>query len=211
MFCFFQPSQPCVSNYSPSCRKINQTSSNSHTRDDRLLESTRVCQYLRYPILMSVPPQGLPLISYERHPLNSHMIDYIAWANLSRHALNTAFVLFEIIFTHVGPAPWIHLPFVIFFGVAYLGIVYITHATQGFYSASSFLIHFSFVCIHKSSPISILVSGPPKGARLPCSLHSWHSRRCLYHFCPCSTMLRSSRTTLSTPRGPHIITSGSDR
>jgi hypothetical protein len=62
-----------------------------------------------------------------------------AWANISRHALNTAFVLFEIALTRVGPTPWAHMLFLVLILAAYLGVAYITHVTQGFYSSSSFL------------------------------------------------------------------------
>ena len=57
-----------------------------------------------------------------------------AWSNISQHALNTVFILFEILLTRCGPSPWCHLPFLIFFLAGYLGIAYITHATEGFYS-----------------------------------------------------------------------------
>jgi len=59
-----------------------------------------------------------------------------AWSNISQHALNTAFVLFEVLFTHCGPSPWSHLLFLILFLAGYLGVAYITHATEGFYTYS---------------------------------------------------------------------------
>lgn len=61
-------------------------------------------------------------------------IDGIAWSNISKHALNSVFALFEIIFTNVPPMPWVDLPATIIILAAYLGVAYITHATQGFYS-----------------------------------------------------------------------------
>ncbi|TFK71168.1 hypothetical protein BDN72DRAFT_765518 [Pluteus cervinus] len=61
---------------------------------------------------------------------------YSAWANLSRHALNTVFALFEIGLTNGGPLVWIDIvPCVVCLG-AYLGVAYITHATQGYYTYS---------------------------------------------------------------------------
>ena len=48
--------------------------------------------------------------------------------------MNTGFALFEILLTHGQPGPWSHLiPLIIILG-GYLGIAYITYATQGFYS-----------------------------------------------------------------------------
>lgn len=57
----------------------------------------------------------------------------IAWTNISQHILNTPFALFEIICTDVPPLHWVHLPITIFILGLYLGVAYITHATQGFY------------------------------------------------------------------------------
>jgi len=55
------------------------------------------------------------------------------WSNISKHALNSAYALFEIVFSAVGLQPWSHLIFIILFLAAYLGVAYITHATQGIY------------------------------------------------------------------------------
>ncbi|THH33151.1 hypothetical protein EUX98_g1042 [Antrodiella citrinella] len=55
------------------------------------------------------------------------------WLNISEHALNTVFALFEIFLTHGGPMPWIHVLFLDLMLAGYLGIAYITHKTQGFY------------------------------------------------------------------------------
>jgi hypothetical protein len=55
------------------------------------------------------------------------------WENVSIHALNSAFALFEVFLTHAGPQPWLHTPFLVLLLGGYLGIAYITHATQGFY------------------------------------------------------------------------------
>jgi len=58
---------------------------------------------------------------------------YSTWSNLSQHALNSAFALFEILLTNSEPSPWIHLvPLILILG-GYVGVAYITHATQGIY------------------------------------------------------------------------------
>jgi len=59
---------------------------------------------------------------------------YEAWSNISVHALNALWAGFEIFLTRAGPMPWIHLPFLILFLAGYLGVAYITKATQGFYT-----------------------------------------------------------------------------
>lgn len=61
---------------------------------------------------------------------------YSAYSAVSLHILNTVFALFEILLTNSPPAPWITLIFGILFLAGYLGVAYITHATQGFYTYS---------------------------------------------------------------------------
>ncbi|KAJ6518202.1 hypothetical protein C8R47DRAFT_960011 [Mycena vitilis] len=56
-----------------------------------------------------------------------------AWSNVSHHALNSAFALFEIFFSRAVRPPWIHGPLVVLLLGGYACIAYITHATQGFY------------------------------------------------------------------------------
>ncbi|CAG8978590.1 hypothetical protein HYALB_00011740 [Hymenoscyphus albidus] len=55
------------------------------------------------------------------------------WSNVSQHALNAVFALFELLLTRVNPQPWIHLLFLIFLLIGYLGVAYITYATKGYY------------------------------------------------------------------------------
>jgi len=45
-------------------------------------------------------------------------------------------VIFEITLTNVGPLPWIDMPATVVVLACYLGIAYITHATQGIYTYS---------------------------------------------------------------------------
>lgn len=58
---------------------------------------------------------------------------YSTWSNISVHAMNTPFALFEILCTNTPPAPWITLPGGILILALYLGVAYITKASQGFY------------------------------------------------------------------------------
>ncbi|KAH9890691.1 hypothetical protein C8Q73DRAFT_135673 [Cubamyces lactineus] len=58
------------------------------------------------------------------------------WTNISEHAMNSLYALIEILLTNVGPSPWLHLPLCIIMLACYLGVAYITHATQGLYTYS---------------------------------------------------------------------------
>ena len=64
----------------------------------------------------------------------------VAFLNISVHALNTVIALVEVTLTNAPPQPWLHLPICVFMLACYLGVAYITYATQGFYSTC--LLHF---------------------------------------------------------------------
>ncbi|KAK5052755.1 hypothetical protein LTR84_002621 [Exophiala bonariae] len=55
------------------------------------------------------------------------------WSNISRHALNSFFCLLEIILPATDPPPFLHVVGLIIILLLYLGLAYLTHATQGFY------------------------------------------------------------------------------
>lgn len=55
---------------------------------------------------------------------------------ISSHGLNSVIALLEIILPRTQPLPWIQLPWFVFIMGGYLGIAYITEATQGFYTYS---------------------------------------------------------------------------
>ncbi|PPQ69543.1 hypothetical protein CVT25_000860 [Psilocybe cyanescens] len=61
---------------------------------------------------------------------------FTTWSNLSVHAFNTAFALIEIFLTNSPPPPWLTLPITVLFLIGYMGVAYITHDTQGFYTYS---------------------------------------------------------------------------
>jgi len=61
---------------------------------------------------------------------------YDAWSAISVHLLNSVFALFEIILTNTSASAWILLPFGVVFLLGYVGVIYITYATQGFYAYS---------------------------------------------------------------------------
>lgn len=58
---------------------------------------------------------------------------YDAWSNISVHAMNSLYALFEIVFTRTNRMPWLHIPFLIAILGGYLGIAYITYDTEHFY------------------------------------------------------------------------------
>ncbi|KAI8943488.1 hypothetical protein NX059_001491 [Plenodomus lindquistii] len=55
------------------------------------------------------------------------------WINLSVHGLNSVFAITEIILPATDPLPWSHLSVVLLVLSGYLGLAYITYASQGFY------------------------------------------------------------------------------
>ncbi|KAF7348781.1 hypothetical protein MVEN_01397700 [Mycena venus] len=58
-----------------------------------------------------------------------------SWENISIHAMNSAFTLFEFL-TNAPRVPWLTLPFHILILAGYIGVAYITQATQGLYTYS---------------------------------------------------------------------------
>lgn len=61
---------------------------------------------------------------------------YSSWSDISLHILNTVFALFEVLLTNNPPIRWLYLIFNILVLAGYLGVAYITHITQGFYTYS---------------------------------------------------------------------------
>ncbi|KAI1761765.1 hypothetical protein GGR53DRAFT_504302 [Hypoxylon sp. FL1150] len=61
---------------------------------------------------------------------------YSGWSNVSQHALNSLFALFEIGASRVSPAPWIHALWLVVIMALYLALAYVTRATKGFYTYS---------------------------------------------------------------------------
>ncbi|KAF2250177.1 hypothetical protein BU26DRAFT_424958 [Trematosphaeria pertusa] len=56
------------------------------------------------------------------------------WSNITRHALNSVFALFEIVVPRTEMPPWIHLPCVLLLLGGYACIAYITYETEDFYT-----------------------------------------------------------------------------
>lgn len=58
---------------------------------------------------------------------------YGAWSNISEHAFNSVFALFEIFIPRTLPSPPVHMFWMIVVLALYLGLAYITVATKHFY------------------------------------------------------------------------------
>ncbi|KAF5313866.1 hypothetical protein D9619_013093 [Psilocybe cf. subviscida] len=85
---------------------------------------------ITFPILVTVVYWTLIASS------SSFSSAYITWSNVTKHILNSVFALFEILLTNTTPMPWIDLPATLVMLIGYLGVAYITHQTQGFYTYS---------------------------------------------------------------------------
>ncbi|ORY54809.1 uncharacterized protein BCR38DRAFT_357541 [Pseudomassariella vexata] len=83
-----------------------------------------------FPFLVTIVYWGL-LYGPEWFPTQ-----YRAWSNISQHAMNSMFALFEIIIPRTNPAPWLHIAFLIVLLALYLSLAYLTYHTKGFYTYS---------------------------------------------------------------------------
>lgn len=97
----------------------------------RILQLLHVLLYTTitiFPIIVTVVFWALLASS------STFSTQYSVWSNVSQHAMNSGFTLFEILLTNAGPSPWSHITPCLVLFACYLGVAYITHATQGFYS-----------------------------------------------------------------------------
>ncbi|CAM1504656.1 Fc.00g022470.m01.CDS01 [Cosmosporella sp. VM-42] len=67
-------------------------------------------------------------------------VEFTAWENISQHALNSLFALFEIFIPRTSPMLWVHILWLILILAGYLAVAYITLADQGWYTYN-FLDH----------------------------------------------------------------------
>jgi len=81
-----------------------------------------------YPILVSIVFWG---VIADASTFDNR---YDAWSAISVHLLNSVFALFEILLTNTPASAFILLPFGVLFLLGYVGVIYITYATQGFYA-----------------------------------------------------------------------------
>jgi len=66
--------------------------------------------------------------------LYSHFITpFQTWTNTSQHGLNSAYALFEIVFPRTAAPPFLHIIVLVVILALYLGLAYLTYATDNFY------------------------------------------------------------------------------
>jgi hypothetical protein len=70
---------------------------------------------------------------------------FVLWANTSEHALNSVFAFCEIFFPRTERLPWFDLIPIVVLLALYLGLAYLTHATEGFYA-------YPFLDLQNNSP-----------------------------------------------------------
>ncbi|KAJ7610130.1 hypothetical protein FB45DRAFT_993492 [Roridomyces roridus] len=95
----------------------------------RFLHLALLSTITTYPLLVSVVFWGI--IAPDESVFDNR---YDAWSAISVHLLNSVFALFEILLTNTPLSSWLLLPFGLLLLSGYVGIVYITYATQGFYA-----------------------------------------------------------------------------
>ncbi|CAK7263465.1 hypothetical protein SEPCBS119000_000504 [Sporothrix epigloea] len=60
-------------------------------------------------------------------------VTFDAWRNVSQHATNSGFALFEIVVARTAPQPWVHVAGLLVLLALYLGLAYLARLTRGFY------------------------------------------------------------------------------
>ncbi|KAE8450600.1 hypothetical protein EG329_005944 [Mollisiaceae sp. DMI_Dod_QoI] len=98
---------------------------------NRLPRPLQALHYLFWSTITTFP--FLVTIVYWAILFSSFSTAFALWSNISQHGLNSAFGLFEIIFTRINPAPWIHLLWLIIILALYCGLAYTTYATKHYY------------------------------------------------------------------------------
>jgi hypothetical protein len=100
---------------------------------NRLPRALQALHYFYYTTIVTYP--FLVTIVYWTilHPGNPFTTRFALWSNISQHGLNSAFGLFELLFTRINPSPWIHLLWLIVLLACYCGLAYLTQATKNFY------------------------------------------------------------------------------
>ncbi|KAJ7664098.1 hypothetical protein B0H17DRAFT_1092310 [Mycena rosella] len=96
----------------------------------RFLHLTLLSTITAFPILVSLVFWGILADA------TTFDTRYDAWSAISVHLLNSVFALFEILLTNTPASAWILLGPGLLLLIGYVGVIYVTYATQGFYAYS---------------------------------------------------------------------------
>ncbi len=98
---------------------------------NRFPRPLQALHYLFYTTIVTYP--FLVTIVYWAILYSSFATTFALWSNISQHAMNSIFGLFELVFSRINPSPWIHLLWLIILLGSYCGLAYLTYATKHYY------------------------------------------------------------------------------
>jgi len=98
---------------------------------NRFPRPLQALHYLFYTTIVTYP--FLVTIVYWAILYSSFATTFALWSNISQHAMNSIFGLFELVFSRINPSPWIHLLWLIVLLGSYCGLAYLTYATKHYY------------------------------------------------------------------------------
>jgi hypothetical protein len=98
---------------------------------NRFPRPLQALHYLFYSTITTFP--FLVTIVYWGILYSSFSSRFTLWSNISQHAMNSVFGLFELVFTRINPSPWIHLLWLVVILACYCGLAYVTYATKHYY------------------------------------------------------------------------------
>ncbi|EFX00971.1 hypothetical protein CMQ_2052 [Grosmannia clavigera kw1407] len=101
---------------------------------DRLPRSLQILHWAFLCATITVYPLLITALYWVwASPAQWFPLKFVAWNSLSRHGLNSAFALFEIVMTRTAPHAWAHVLWLLAVLVLYLGLAYIARITTGIY------------------------------------------------------------------------------
>ena len=126
--------------------------------------------------------------------------------NISMHALNSVFAGLEIILPRSDPHPWLLLVPIIIILALYLGLAYLTHATEGFY-VYSFLDMYVYLPCSGRDEANRLVDNAMEVVSLPAHVSGFSSELllCLLSFDTLYCSAVGSRRPSCTCMGDYLL------
>ncbi|PMD16367.1 hypothetical protein NA56DRAFT_316168 [Hyaloscypha hepaticicola] len=98
---------------------------------NRFPRPLQALHYLFYTTIVTYP--FLVTIVYWAILYSGFATTFALWSNISQHAMNSVFGIFELVFSRINPSPWIHLLWLIILLGSYCGLAYLTYATKHYY------------------------------------------------------------------------------